>query len=524
MIMALTGLHTDWEYGSYFNDRDWFIKVKENAPLANGDLSGLHPHFDGRMDGRGSIAIGYGFDLLVNDNTTINNSLTAANGQPTTLTAADITLLTEVRVRRAAGTATADYLRDVASQLSVSLVSEPAATTLLDLKLTQYETALDAALGGHSQLDNSKERIAVLSLIYTMVDPDGTKIANKIPSTRAAIINDNRAEAWYQIRYNSNPNGIHATRRYQEANLFGLYDTDFSNVKEAEAKEIMRMYTIHETKITSYEGQYSRPAGVPSINDDKGIGASKNYLIANFANGNTINGKVIVGAGLDSYAYLGENINDPESKLTGTENNDLIFGEKGNDTLNGAGGTDVMIGGIGDDTYKVDDTDDKIVEKDGEGKDLVQSTATYTLPNYVEDLTLMGTENINGTGNELPNEIKGNKGNNRLEGGGGNDKFDGGAENDTIWGGSGNDEINGGSGNDELYGNGGEDKFDGGAGNDKIYGGGGNDTLYGGGGKDTFYSEGGNKDTLLIALAKTIYNGKRQNLTPVDFETLRGAA
>jgi hypothetical protein len=86
--MALTGLHTDWEYGSYLNDRDWFIKVKENALLANGtDLSGLHPHFDGRTDGRGSIAIGYGFDLLVNDNTTMNNS-----GNSGDINSGDITL------------------------------------------------------------------------------------------------------------------------------------------------------------------------------------------------------------------------------------------------------------------------------------------------------------------------------------------------------------------------------------------------------------------------------------------------
>lgn len=108
--MALTGLHTNWDKGSYFDDRNWFFKQKENAPLANGtDLSGLRPHWDGGS----SIAIGYGFDLLKNDNVTINNYLTTANGQATTLTAADITLLTQARARRQAGTATETYLRDV---------------------------------------------------------------------------------------------------------------------------------------------------------------------------------------------------------------------------------------------------------------------------------------------------------------------------------------------------------------------------------------------------------------------------
>ncbi len=258
--MALTGLNTNWGSGFYLNDRDVFIKDRENYRLAHGtSFSGLRPHFDGRDDGRGSIAIGYGFDLLVNDNTTINNSLTEANGQATTLTAADITLLTQARARRNAGTATASYLVSVASQLSVSLtlISEPAATTLLDSRLIQYEAALDGALGGFGQLASSKERIAILSLLYTLTWPNANAIANKIPKTIKAIQNDNRAEAWYEIRYNSNADNKHAARRYQEANLFGLYDsgTLTADQQTAQAKEIMRMYTRYEVfdkKLSKY--------------------------------------------------------------------------------------------------------------------------------------------------------------------------------------------------------------------------------------------------------------------------------
>lgn len=61
--MALTGLHTTWQYGSYQKDRDYNIKGYENAPLRDGtDFSGLKPHKDSNSNW--SIAIGYGYDLL----------------------------------------------------------------------------------------------------------------------------------------------------------------------------------------------------------------------------------------------------------------------------------------------------------------------------------------------------------------------------------------------------------------------------------------------------------------------------
>jgi hypothetical protein len=42
--MPLTGLHTDWQKGSYSNDRNFIIKGYENAPLRDGtNLSGLNP-------------------------------------------------------------------------------------------------------------------------------------------------------------------------------------------------------------------------------------------------------------------------------------------------------------------------------------------------------------------------------------------------------------------------------------------------------------------------------------------------
>ena len=60
-------------------------------------------------------------------------------------------------------------------------------------------------------------------------------------------------------------------------------------------------------------------------------------------------------------------------------------------------------------------------EASGGGVDTVEASVTYTLPENVENLTLTGYVNINGTGNTLSNTLTGNSGNNVLVGMDGND-------------------------------------------------------------------------------------------------------
>jgi hypothetical protein len=116
-----------------------------------------------------------------------------------------------------------------------------------------------------------------------------------------------------------------------------------------------------------------------------------------------------------------------------------IAGTDGNDTLQGNLAKDTLIGGNGDDLYIINTKGVKISEKSNAGIDSVQSNISYTLEKNVENLTLLGLANLNGTGNELNNVFLGNSGKNVLKGMAGND---------TLIGGKGTDKLTGGKGAD----------------------------------------------------------------------------
>lgn len=185
---------------------------------------------------------------------------------------------------------------------------------------------------------------------------------------------------------------------------------------------------------------------------------------------------------------LGTSRNDV---LNGSAADDRIFGFQGNDVLNGRAGADRMVGGAGNDIYFVDNAADLTVEMRGYGVDTVRSTISTTLAQNVENLTLLGTGNLNGSGNALHNVLVGNAGQNVLRGGDGHDRVFGGAGADVVFGGNGNDTLNGGDGYDRLFGGAGNDVMDGGNGNDSLLGGAGHDVLRGGNGNDVLRGETG---------------------------------
>jgi Ca2+-binding RTX toxin-like protein len=148
--------------------------------------------------------------------------------------------------------------------------------------------------------------------------------------------------------------------------------------------------------------------------------------------------------------------NDMANVITGNSGNNTLLGGIGNDTLNGLGGHDAldggagndrMFGGSGNDSYTVDSLSDRVFETttatsivDAGGTDTAFSGITLSIDAYagvrlVENLTLTGIGNINGTGNGLGNVITGNSGNNALYGALGADTLSGGLGRDVLYGG-----------------------------------------------------------------------------------------
>jgi autotransporter-associated beta strand protein len=145
--------------------------------------------------------------------------------------------------------------------------------------------------------------------------------------------------------------------------------------------------------------------------------------------------------------------------LYGLGGNDTVIGGDGADLLDGGAGADSLVGGAGDDTYVVDDLGDILVEASGGGYDRVLSSIDWTLGAELEQLSLSGTADLNGTGNALANRLDGNVGANSLDGGQGNDTLYGLGGNDTVIGGDGADLLDGGAGADSLVGGAGDDTY-----------------------------------------------------------------
>ncbi|PWK30688.1 calcium-binding protein [Cupriavidus plantarum] len=253
----------------------------------------------------------------------------------------------------------------------------------------------------------SKELLVLASMTWN----GGPGLLIKSPSLRTAIQKGNRAEAWFQIRYetnggNSRGPGI-AKRRYVEAQLFGLYD-DSGNVSVGEAKQVYAMLTTHRAAILKYESEYGIPPDGTSAlrntialaNNDanlvalgtvqsltEALTAARNALI-NWANTlipaerkidvNSFNAAAIytLGDGLpgavnriDASDSNGKGAGIEKNLLVGAIGADILLAGKGNDVLIGREGSDVLEGDEGDDQlYGGDDND---VLKGGTGADIL---------------------------------------------------------------------------------------------------------------------------------------------------------
>ncbi|MEW5993460.1 MAG: calcium-binding protein, partial [Candidatus Zixiibacteriota bacterium] len=314
-------------------------------------------------------------------------------------------------------------------------------------KIPGYEASLDKWLTdtgvGAKQQElynhNSKERIALLSLTFNSPASGGvpTILGQQLQN---ALKNDNRAEAWYEIRYNSNKGGWQeinqglaynekggagvAKRRFMEADLFGLYDEGVTtaNISDEQAKDIYRMYTNHKREILTYEGTYIAALGLAQ---SEGSGVIVQGLEGAFAPATSLLTKTYVkdfrisvpidyrdiqvaaktGSNLTGNRRMGydldETYSDRNDLLIGSEQRDRLEGYGGSDVLHGLGGNDLLaghegndylIGGTGTDLLQGGEGTDTYIFKSGDGQDIIDDSDGLGSI-YIGDVKLTGAGN-----------------------------------------------------------------------------------------------------------------------------------
>ena len=192
----------------------------------------LHKHVQDVGDGKATI--GWGLTLNRNDNVAIWRAAGVA------LSDADWRLLQRVD----------GAPRDAKTALGLGLakrLTEPEADRLLVASLGEYEQPA-RRLG----MPLSEERVAMVSVSYNR--GPGSVLRHPVMD---AIRQGDRAEAWYQLRYEcwgtDRPSeaGLRK-RRFAEAQIFGLYD-DPGRVSPQEAGRVYDMYRRHRPEIERVE-------------------------------------------------------------------------------------------------------------------------------------------------------------------------------------------------------------------------------------------------------------------------------
>jgi GH24 family phage-related lysozyme (muramidase) len=213
------------------------------------------------VDTVGHPTIGYGADLR--DNTSYSNTIPYLGLSPS-----EEALFRSTVQQNYPNTAALTAALSNAGLSSVS-ISQTDAFSVFQLSIPTYENRVNNWLSG---IPESSERAVLVSMAYNGLINTGTS-----PSLRQAVIDNDRAEAWYNIRYDSNGGssrgpGI-ANRRYVESQIFKLFSDPSLTLEQLQA---MRMFTKHRVKILSEENQF----GPSSIAQQKlaAIGVSGTIL------------------------------------------------------------------------------------------------------------------------------------------------------------------------------------------------------------------------------------------------------
>ncbi|MFM2281286.1 MAG: hypothetical protein RLZZ444_3517, partial [Pseudomonadota bacterium] len=235
--------------------------------------------------------------------------------------------------------------------------SDAQVNKVLNSMAPTYDSIIDNWLSG---IPESSEREALFSLTWNAPSMLGPKL-------KAASETGNRAEAWYEIRYNSlssslpdSVKGAIANRRYVEADVFSLYDAD-NRPSYSEAVEIGRMIAAHHDRIAWYEASYDpvrageiKGVDISDLADE--INAAARVVLKKFqlpAN-RAVEDMLVAGNGItdlegDETGY--DNTGNDADLLIGDANVNRLSGGTGKDTLIGSGAADILNGGAGADLF-----------------------------------------------------------------------------------------------------------------------------------------------------------------------------
>ena len=298
--------------------------------------------------------------------------------------------------------------------------------------VTTYTSNMQALIQAYQDSDNNQfigNKLEVLGSVqpgwalYSGTDSDGTKIANNIISGT----------------YRKTAIGVEAIWDNTSANAQGLQEA-------AMMSSAIPGASVGKSGVVTYNGGMGSVSNISvtgNIIDPNFKRASVIYAGADVSNGYDGNQKIvgnINNLNISNNVIFGTNGTDFTDAVRLHENGASITGltNKNNSVLNGSN-ADNFAGTNAKTVFFVDSVNDKLTDTSSTDNDMVYSSVSYTLPERVENLMLIGPNALNGTGNSGNNVITGNGYANVLNGGAGDDVLAGRLGHDTLTGGAGKD-------------------------------------------------------------------------------------
>ena len=230
----------------------------------------LKPHADNHKNvNQGNIAIGYGFDLKVNDTAQITKLYRGVFGDKWQLTQEESLVLKDYKNKKITTSAALSKFSSI-KNLSLDLKTRDNAYKLYSLTLSDYEDKVN------SNIPKSYERLALVSRAYNHYGSDLMK----------AVSQRDRFLIWFHLRYTINTqkgkelNGL-TKRRLWESDIFDLkYKDDFEAIINIFNHINISKYNDQTIAkyIRAYEGRNFTEKNIKDFKADAESRKLKNYF------------------------------------------------------------------------------------------------------------------------------------------------------------------------------------------------------------------------------------------------------